>query len=746
MTLYLNYWTLISFSLLITTSPYWPHMPSWHFALFPLAVLLASLKYRKARYGAGLALACVVILAHGNLLRYQTEMLFQSGQDITITADVDSLFKPINYGFQGIVIVRSINGQALTSLARPTIRLKGPQLLKPGDEISAAVKVNAIYGVLNEVGFDAETLALARSIVASAAINPKQSYSIISSGSIRGQLINKVTERLSTLENKGMILALLFGVRDDIPAQLWQQLKQSGLTHLISISGLHIGIAFAIGWSLGRIAMRIHFSMHFAPVFFGLLLATGYAWLAGFSIPTQRALLMCGLLCVIQYRAGSVPKRYKWLIVLAVLLALAPFSVVSMSLWMSMYAVAVMMFTLSVIARSQNRLMALVKMQLAIVLAMAPLVVYLFQGFSLGSLGYNLLFVPWFSLLVMPLAFVCLSLLLVGDVAQWLWLALDWSLQPLNWAISYSHWGWIELSHTQLKWLLLGVILLFSLWLIRRRALLLVTSIVVLSNVEWREGPVWQLTILDVGHGLAVVVEQGDQALVYDTGGAWASSSIVKQIVSPYLIINGIERVEYLIISHFDHDHAGGWQDMVARWQPRVVISSQLVANSSKCVAGKKWQWQQIEIEAVWPPNMVERAYNAHSCVVRLSHTLLDSSALLVGDIESLSEWLLLREPSKLVADVMTVPHHGSNTSSTAAFIAAVSADTAIASTAKNSRWNLPSPKVVNRYEIAGTQWLDTGSDGQVTVKFYPNRTLVSALRQVKGETWYRQMLRKGVE
>lgn len=746
MTLYLNYWTLISFSLLITASPHWPVMPSWHFLLLALTVILTSVKYRKVRYFLGLVLACVVILVHGNLLRYKTEMLFQAGQDITITADVDSLFKPINYGFQGIVIVRSINGQALTSLARPRVRLKGPVRLKARDVISASVKVNAIYGLMNQVGFDAENYALVNSLVASLSVNKKHSYYTITRQSLRSTLINKVSERLTDSEHKGIILALMFGQRDDIPAQLWQQLKQSGLSHLIAISGLHIALVFTFGWTAGLIAMRLHYSMRFAPVVAGIIFAWSYTWLAGFAIPTQRAWVMCCIVCVMQYRAGFLPFAYRWLLVLALILLIEPFSTLSSSLWMSMYAVAIIMLSRSLILGEQGWLIGLVKMQVVLVIAMAPLVAFLFQGVSVGAVVYNLMFVPWFSFVVMPLAFIALLLLLLGDTTHWIWYAVNWSLEPINWMTSKSHWCWLELSNDQLKWLMLLVMLIPILTLIRREARVCILVVVGLATVDWSNKPIWKLTTLDVGHGLAVVVQQGNSAMVYDTGAAWKNSSFAQQIVSPYLTLSGVDDVNYLVLSHFDNDHAGGWREIYNKWQPKNLLSSQQLIGAQACLVGKKWQWDQIEIEAIWPPSVVKRAYNPHSCVIRLKHRTQGSSVLLSGDIDSVSEWLLLRQSSDINTDIVVVPHHGSNTSSIMPFVTMLSPDVAIASVAKGGRWSLPSQKVIQRYESAGARWLATGDDGQITVEFYPNYTQVDALRQWKGMTWYRQMLRKGVE
>jgi competence protein ComEC len=256
----------------------------------------------------------------------------------------------------------------------------------------------------------------------------------------------------------------------------------------------------------------------------------------------------------------------------------------------------------------------------------------------------------------------------------------------------------------------------------------------------------WQIVVLDVGHGLSILVQQQNRALVYDTGAAWQNSSMAEQVVTPLMISRGITQLDYLAISHFDNDHAGGLQAIKQQWSPSQILTSQSGDSFEPCVVGRSWQWGKITIESLWPPKLTSRAYNPHSCVFKLQHQESSTTLLLAGDIESIAEWILVREGEKLDSDILIVPHHGSKTSSIPAFISAVSPEVAVASLAKGGRWKLPDENVVKRYQKAGAKWLDTGHSGQVLFDVYPQSYQVSALRTRKGKTWYRQMLRNGVE
>jgi competence protein ComEC len=233
---------------------------------------------------------------------------------------------------------------------------------------------------------------------------------------------------------------------------------------------------------------------------------------------------------------------------------------------------------------------------------------------------------------------------------------------------------------------------------------------------------------------------------VYDTGDKWQRASVASHIISPFLVKRGVEKLEGIVISHFDKDHAGGLSDLQRQWRPGWVRSSENQRHFLKCRRGERWQWRGIEFDVLWPPKTVRRAYNPHSCVIRVFDKQNQVSFLLPGDIEILSEILLTRSTNEMRSDVIIVPHHGSQTSSSQFLIDSVRPQYAVASLKHNNRWNMPNDKVVERYRKLGANWLDTGQFGQITFTVADKTLYISHLRGGENASWYRKMLRSTVE
>ncbi|WP_416200456.1 DNA internalization-related competence protein ComEC/Rec2 [Vibrio sp. 16] len=711
-----------------------------------IGLIALSLCNRKYSFLFGLSLACLVVLIHGNLVRHNTDELFKAGSDITINAQVDSFFKQISHGFHGTAVVRSINGEKLFAYEQPTVWVTSPIALSLGQVISSKVSLQPISGQFNETGFDKERYAYAQGILGHAKIKNSSSFWVIDKGSLRERLFQTISAHTLSTVNQGLILALLFGSRDKIPDSVNQQLQHSGLSHLVAISGLHIGIMFSFGWAVGRLLLVASPKMTNAPIFIGAVIAFGYAYLAGFSIPTVRALIMCLLMCSQVLIRTHLSKLSRWLMVLAFLLTLWPQSALDPSLWLSMYAVAAILLFLSIRSTYRHGVVNNVLMQTFIVICMSLPVSVVFGGISISAIGYNLVFVPWFSFVVMPATFIAAVVSLFGYVDATIWGMVDWALSVVVASSAWAGDSWFSLSSQEVTILIVLACFIFMLPWLTRFGIVLFALTFVLVTVSWRPKPDWQLNILDVGHGLAILAVQGERALLYDTGAAWQQSNYAEQLITPLMEAKGIEVLDIVVLSHFDNDHAGGIGEILQRWQPERVIASQPLSNSLNCIVGETWQWGEVEIQALWPPKIVERAYNPHSCVIKLTHKVTKQSVLLTGDIERIAEWMLIRKPDALASNIVIVPHHGSKTSSTDSFIQAANPDLAIASTSYRGRWNLPNQEVVERYRTQGADWIDTGHSGQVVIDFYPSGRNVVQLRESKGQAWYRQMLRKGVE
>ncbi|WP_254623137.1 DNA internalization-related competence protein ComEC/Rec2 [Vibrio cholerae] len=703
--------------------------------------------HRAGRKFLGFVVAILIIVLQGNLIRDQSNVLYQAGPDIIIKGRADSFFRQTRYAHEGFALIYEVNGQSLGTLFQPRVRLTTPILLQPNDLFEFSATVKPVIGRLNEIGFDAEAHYMAQSVIARVSVKANTPYTISPQEDVRSSLQQKLVTLTQNSPFQGIILALTFGERNGIDEQEWRALRNSGLIHLVAISGLHIGIAFSVGYFLGLGMMRLHAKLLWSPFVCGALLAVFYAWLAGFTLPTQRALIMFLLNVALVMLAFPLSALKRILLTLVAVLVWSPFTSLSNSFWMSFLAVAIVLYQLASQSQRQVWWKALLWAQVFLVCLMAPVTAYFFGGLSVTAVLYNLVFIPWFSLVIVPALFLGLLLMVVWPgvaTAYWPW--VDWTFLPLDWALQFADVGWwVVPSKVQ------GVVAASVAILLLYRFMSLKACSLLLSMIGlwwWFPSitPLWRMDVLDVGHGLAIVIEQDERAIVYDTGSSWPGGSYVQSVIEPMLQQRGLRQVDGVILSHLDNDHAGDWQGLAERWQPDWIRASQLGTEFMPCIRGESWQWQSLHFTVLWPPQAVSRAYNPHSCVIRMTDTQSNYSVLLSGDVTAMGEWLLARDGAQLQSDVMIVPHHGSKTSSTAEFIAQVNPKLAIASVAKDNRWNLPNPQVVARYQAQQVEWLDTGQAGQISLFFYPEQLDWFTQRSLGWEPWYRQMLRKGVE
>ncbi|KQA25180.1 MULTISPECIES: DNA internalization-related competence protein ComEC/Rec2 [Vibrio] len=703
--------------------------------------------HRAGRKFLGFVVAILIIVLQGNLIRDQSNVLYQAGPDIIIKGRADSFFRQTRYAHEGFALIYEVNGQSLGTLFQPRVRLTTPILLQPNDLFEFSATVKPVIGRLNEIGFDAEAHYMAQSVIARVSVKANTPYTISPQEDVRSSLQQKLVTLTQNSPFQGIILALTFGERNGIDEQEWRALRNSGLIHLVAISGLHIGIAFSVGYFLGLGMMRLHAKLLWSPFVCGALLAVFYAWLAGFTLPTQRALIMCLLNVALVMLAFPLSALKRILLTLVAVLVWSPFTSLSNSFWMSFLAVAIVLYQLASQSQRQVWWKALLWAQVFLVCLMAPVTAYFFGGLSVTAVLYNLVFIPWFSLVIVPALFLGLLLMVVWPgvaTAYWPW--VDWTFLPLDWALQFADVGWWVVPSKVQGGVAASVAILLLYRFMSLKACSLLLSMIGLWWWFPSITPLWRMDVLDVGHGLAIVIEQDERAIVYDTGSSWPGGSYVQSVIEPMLQQRGLRQVDGVILSHLDNDHAGDWQGLAERWQPNWIRASQLGTAFMPCIRGESWQWQSLHFTVLWPPQAVSRAYNPHSCVIRMTDTQSKHSVLLSGDVTAMGEWLLARDGVQLQSDVMIVPHHGSKTSSTAEFIAQVNPKLAIASVAKDNRWNLPNPQVVARYQAQQIEWLDTGQAGQISLFFYPEQLDWFTQRSLGWEPWYRQMLRKGVE
>lgn len=752
MTLSEKSWTLVLFVASVISSAWWPIMPDWPWLLLGIITTGSLIKLRRGLISLGVISGFMVVIIHGNVIEYQRQALLKAGVNSTITGEVDSSFKQISHGYAGIVTINHVNAQNLLPFLKPKVRLVTPFPIPVNSEFTTIALVKPVFGLLNEAGFDAEKQAMGKGIVAQAIVPDDATWTIRTTVSLRQAFIDRVLGEISHLRHLSLISALAFADRSNLDGNDWRALRDSGLLHLISISGLHIGMAFSFGLVLGSGVRIIAPRFVFIPSVAGLTAALLYAWMADFSLPTIRAMLVCVIYVLLRHVLIHWSAWRVVLLAVAIQLLIQPFASFSVSFWLSYLSVGLVLFAVHLVQTNNASLVfkirAVFMVQLYLSFFVVPLSAYFFGGFSFSSILYNLVFIPWFGLVVVPLMFLALFLSLVlPELANPVWQLVDFSLWPLSKSLEYAPGTWLPLS-LEMTWLLvlLSVCLILKRFLSGQAWLLLVTVVVCVSLMRERYKEGWRVDVLDVGHGLAVIIEKDGQVLLYDTGKAWQGGSIAEQIITPVLQRRGYSSIDTLVLSHVDNDHAGGQHIIEAEFRPAVKRSSQYFQGYQTCVRGKNWVWQGLDIQVLWPPKLVKRAYNPHSCVLRVSDPESGVSVLLTGDIEAISEWILLREPEKLRSELILVPHHGSKSSSNPRFIEAVSPVIAIASLAKDNQWGMPAKSVVASYQNAGAIWLDTGESGQVTFKVSEGKWYFSTKRSDTFGPWYRQMLRKGLE
>ncbi|MGR5178372.1 DNA internalization-related competence protein ComEC/Rec2 [Vibrio parahaemolyticus] len=747
------------YTLIIVSAVWWPIMPHYYWLIPTSLMSLAFIIKRQLVIGLAFT-AMSVALIQGNLLKHQSEVLYRFGTDINIKAQVDSYFKKISHGYEVEVTIFAIDELELDYFARPKVKLRLPVALDIGAVVSAEVKLSPVFGVLNYVGFDKEKFYLSKGLVGEIAISPQSHFIVESHSHWRAQLHNAVTRHTSDSQYRGYYLALIFGDRSQLKPNDWQMLKQSGLSHLIAISGLHIGMVFVVGFVLVRAIAQwlgwllprrwrhlLSLQRHWLSALAGLALALTYAALGNFAVSTVRALVMLMVVYGLSVSQRRLPSMLIVLITACVVVTAVPFSAASSGFWLSFLAVVSLMIS-ATLTQSYFGIRAMLLTHLALTLLFVPIVLYLFQGIASLTPIYNFVFVPWFSFLVVPLLMAAMVFTALGLPCGPLWWLLDTVMVPFENAISLANAFWVALPVDYAVYAI-PVLIALALGQVVTKQWCFILLIVTVFGAQLRSiSRSFSVHFLDVGHGLSVVIQQGREAVVYDTGRAREHFSMASAVVTPNLYGLGIAHLEGLIVSHADNDHSGGEQVLIEGWRPKWVRKPDKTLGSEPCIRGQKWHWRRVTFEALWPPKPVSRAYNPHSCVVLVTFHWKggEERVLLTGDIEKMSEILIGRQLEPFTLSVLSVPHHGSSTSSSEYLRQVLIAENAVASTQYNSRWKLPNPKVRESYQQQGINWYETGRDGAVSLRFIDGEMTVSTLRTQNLDPWYRQMLRSRVE
>jgi competence protein ComEC len=645
----------------------------------------------------------------------------------------------------------------------------------PGDTWQAAARWHRPDGALNPGGPDPELFAWERGNGAVGQVKAGDLNLVAAAhgwtvhgaiarwrAGLRERIQSRVTDRVSA----GVLAGLTVGDQSAMDQRDWEVFRRTGVAHLMAISGSHIAVVgWWVAWVVRRTWGRSHRLVHLWPAHQAAMVAaclacTAYALLAGWGLPAQRTVWTMVVLTGLSLSGRSWPWPLTALWVMAWVTLFDPWALWQPGFWLSFLCVMVLMAAGDGPASSEAEspggpmgwlalwrpFVQLARVQVVLSVAMAPVAVLCFHQVSLAGVLVNLAAVPWFDLLITPLA-------LLGMAMPPLW-SLDASLvqatlDALSWAATWP--AAVSTWAAPPAWLGIWAAVAGLLWAWSgprgwRWGWALVMLPVLLVPPMWRLLPApaagqFTALALDVGQGTAVLVQTQGHALLFDTGPRLGEHDDAgRRHIVPTLEALGVARLDTLVLSHEDSDHVGGAPSVLAGLDVAQVVGSLPVDHPLRraaprlgaaplpfrdCVAGQSWTWDGVRFEWLHPLRPgAEGEPNAHACVLKVqaqatagmprgaSAEAGGNSLLLTADIEADQEADLVARHSPLKATVLVAPHHGSQTSSTLPFLSAVQPEQVVVQAGRRNRYGHPSPQVTARYEALGLAWAATPACG----------------------------------
>jgi competence protein ComEC len=654
---------------------------------------------------------------------------------------------------------------------------------QPGERWRLTVRLKRPHGLMNPGGFDYEAWLFERGIGATGYVRAAPSVTRSAGSEIavplrlgdRSLLRDRIGRARAAVHERffrvlgerpaaGILAALAVGDQRAISNEEWRLFQRTGVTHLMSISGLHVTLVsglvaglVASGWRRAS-AAALRLPARKAAAIAAIATALGYALLAGFAVPAQRTFFMVSVVALALW-SGRIasPGRTLALALLAVVL-IDPWAPLAPGFWLSFGAVALIFYVGSGWSAPEPRWAQWARIQWAITLGLAPAALLLFAQVSLIGPLANAVAIPLVSLVITPAALIAALLPLDALLHFGAWL-VEWLLQLLEWcdARSFALWQQAAPPLWTVMAALGGVAWLLAPRGVPWRACGLALFAPAFAWPSPRPGPseAW-ITTLDVGQGLAVLVRTRHHALLYDAGPAYgADADSGGRVILPFLRAAGVGQLDMVMLTHADRDHVGGALSVLQAIPAERILSSldashpALVLGEHRmpCARGQRWSWDGVEFRVLHPAWRALRQApaaepagraNERSCVLRVASGT--QAMLLTGDIERRTEAALVaiaRQGEGLRADVLLVPHHGSRTSSSAAFVAAVAPRWAVVPVGYRNRFGHPHASVLARYRLAGVPVMRSDELGAIEVRLAASSVHLRATRRDARRYWH---------
>lgn len=631
------------------------------------------------------------------------------------------------------------------------------------------VRLRGVRGFANAGGFDYEGQLFRESIGASGYVRASTANRLLRGAGwnrpilrLRAIMASRMSEILGDSSAAGVLTGLAVGATLGITAEQWRVFSATGTTHLIAISGLHVTMIAALAMLIARAVWRSLRRPPHTPCvdvanLCGAAAATAYALLAGFSVPTQRTLAMLVVALAATWLRRAQPASHALALALIVVLLIDPHAALTPGFWLSFVAVAAILLALAGGSESSSRAREFLHTQGVVTLALAPATLVLFGSISLVAPLANLLAIPLFSAVLVPLTLTGVAMLgLFPPLGEWL-LAFAARIFELAWPALELAARWPgALVHLPAPpvWLAiaLGVAAFVAVVPFPARLKMLCLAVALPLAASPGTGPArdeLDVDVLDVGQGLAVVLRTQRHVLVYDTGPAFRSGRSAGELaVVPFLYQQGVRRIDLLVVSHADSDHSGG----VAAVAAAIPVASLrhggarpgIDVPGTRCLRGEAWNWDGVRFEFLHPAPGESWTSNDGSCVLRVATSR--RAILLTGDIERSVETHLHALGRLPPADVVIVPHHGSRSSSTSELTRALGASYAVVSAGHANRWGFPHEAVVQRWCASGADVIGTADWGGVSLRLAATETVLrpSGHRATHRRYWHAAALRAG--
>ncbi|MCY1193090.1 DNA internalization-related competence protein ComEC/Rec2 [compost metagenome] len=672
----------------------------------------------------------------------------------------------------------------------------GLPTLMPGQVWRMALVLRRPHGLLNPAGPDAEGRLFARGLRAVGTVRGQPRLLADRPWATAGVAIERARHRvreglraaLGEHRYAPVLIALAIGDQAGVAREDWRLFNRSGITHLVSISGMHVtsiagiaGLLVAAIWRRARwrgVGLAERAPARVAGGAAAAIAALLYCLLAGWGVPARRTFFMLSVALAASVSRLPVSADRVLASAAAAVAALDPWAPLAPGFWLSFGAVAVLLRIADAPfdaeagwrARWAARLAQATRLQLMVTLGLTPLLAYLVHQVSLGSPLANAVAIPAVTFIVTPLALLCAALSAVPGAEGMAALAgraglhaFELTMAPVAWVgnaewasfpVAAAPWPWLALAVAGMAWALQ-----VRGWPGRRLG-----WACMLPLLFWRpdrpEPGYWRMSALDVGQGSAILVETASQALLFDAGPRHhGGSDAGERVVAPFLQARGIRRLDVLVLSHADSDHVGGAHAVLAAvpvlrgyasfdlaaflrrdarlWPDAGKLPAAPPRDAQRCRRGQQWEADGVTFTFLHPARDGGGApedRNAESCVLRVEGA--GHSLLLTGDV-GLAQERELAASGLPATDVVLAPHHGSSSSSGRELVAATAAGHAIAQAGHLNRFRHPARAVELRWTRAGAAFWRSDRDGAVTARSGPDGLEVWAERERGRRYWH---------